>query len=64
MSEKLMHKERNLRKYVLHMTAFNFRLKFVNIYMFVKCVNMNVVPALGERALILGYSRVMRQNNI
>ena len=35
--KKLMHKmERNLRKDRLNMTAINRRLKFVNIYMFIK----------------------------
>ena len=43
--EKLMHnKERNLRKDGLHMMALNWRLKFVNIYMFVNvstCKNVH-----------------------
>ena len=33
--EKLMHIERNLRKDGLNMTAFNRKLKFVNVYKFI-----------------------------
>ena len=47
--EKLMHnKERNLGKHGLNMTAFNTRLKCVNVYTFfdVYRVNVYTVPAL------------------